>query len=162
MFNAPRRTNPSLSQSAFFQSSTSNSNSNTFDPLAASSPNVGIGGGGFGDVDPWSGMASPARAATPSTRDQAGTAGDVGSAETTPVAANTSTMPSHSPQMPSDPSVGLGIGRRESDMVIMPSGMEDGYTRLPGAIRSRAGDGLKELIGKYLWSKVTSRLSTDM
>jgi hypothetical protein len=95
-------------------------------------------------------MASPARAATPSNgaqgQGQALQGAGPGSTETTPVAAQTSTMPSYSPGMPSHPSV---MGRRESDMVVMPTGMEDGYTRLPGAIRSRAGDGLKELIGEH-------------
>lgn len=134
MFNAPRRSNPSLTQSAFFQSSSSN-NTNSFDPLAASSPNVGIGvggGSGFGDVNPWSGMASPARAATPQAAQSSP------SAETTPVAPVTMTMPSYSPPVPNT--------RRESEDVVMPAGMHDGYTRLPGAIK-RGGDGLKELIG---------------
>lgn len=80
MFNAPRRTNPSLSQSAFFQT-TSTPSGGYVDPLAASLPAPGgDSGSGFGDVDPWSGMASPVRSGTPGSapiaerRDSAGDA----------------------------------------------------------------------------------------
>jgi hypothetical protein len=59
MFNAPRRTNPSLAQSAFFNSASSSYP----DPLASSTPNPGTAG--YGDVDPWSGLPSPTRSGTP-------------------------------------------------------------------------------------------------
>lgn len=59
MFNAPRRTNPSLAQSAFLNSA----GSSYPDPLASSTPNPGTAG--YGDVDPWSGLPSPTRSGTP-------------------------------------------------------------------------------------------------
>lgn len=59
MFNAPRRTVPSLAQSAFLNSASSSYP----DPLASSTPNPGTAG--YGDVDPWSGLPSPTRTGTP-------------------------------------------------------------------------------------------------
>jgi sorting nexin-8 len=62
MFNAPRRGTQQLSSSAFISSS---SGSSYPDPLAQSTPNVG-----YGEVDPWSAVPSPARIATPRTESQ--------------------------------------------------------------------------------------------
>ncbi|WVR09157.1 hypothetical protein IAU60_006219 [Kwoniella sp. DSM 27419] len=61
MFNAPRRMGgPPLSNSAFI-SSPGLSSSAYADPLASSAPNAG----GFGEMDPWSAVPSPARSGTP-------------------------------------------------------------------------------------------------
>ncbi|WRT68941.1 uncharacterized protein IL334_005923 [Kwoniella shivajii] len=63
MFNAPRRMGGAPISSSAFLSSPGLSSSGYNDPLASSTPVPGHAG--FGDVDPWSAVPSPARSGTP-------------------------------------------------------------------------------------------------
>ncbi|WVW79221.1 hypothetical protein I302_101187 [Kwoniella bestiolae CBS 10118] len=66
MFNAPRRMGGGSLPSSAFLTSPGLSSSGYNDPLASTVPAPGMtGGGGFGDVDPWSAAPSPARSGTP-------------------------------------------------------------------------------------------------
>ncbi|KAK6904423.1 hypothetical protein I203_105236 [Kwoniella mangroviensis CBS 8507] len=63
MFNAPRRMGGGSLSSSAFLTSPGLSSSGYNDPLASTVPAPGAGG--FGDVDPWSAVPSPARSGTP-------------------------------------------------------------------------------------------------